>query len=236
VKKKFEKGFIDIPIEKLVPAGWNYKDMESDQYKKLKEDLMNNFKRNGQVENIIVRELDTGYFEVCNGNHRFEVMKDLEYKNAHAFNMGKVPQHEAERLAIETNETKFQTDNLKLAKIIAGLQDTYTVDELCETMPYDEHELDNFNKMLEFDWEAGEAQEDEEQSSDKNTRGETEWKVLKFDLPVEVANMFEDEIDRFKKVLYPDEKPRNVSYVLPIEAMIQALNQVDDRNIIGDVK
>jgi ParB-like chromosome segregation protein Spo0J len=47
-------GFCELNISQLVKADWNYKvDNEA-----LAEKLANNIKRNGQIENIIVRELD----------------------------------------------------------------------------------------------------------------------------------------------------------------------------------
>ena len=83
-----KKGWNNIEIKKLVKADWNYK--EENQI--LTEKLLTNFKRNGQIESIIVRELDTGFFEVVNGNHRLDVMKMLEYKTAHCYNFGKITQ------------------------------------------------------------------------------------------------------------------------------------------------
>ena len=71
-KKGYKMGFIEIPTDKLVKADWNYKTEDQEKQEKLKE----NIKRNGQIENIIIRELETGFFEVVNGNHRLSVLKD----------------------------------------------------------------------------------------------------------------------------------------------------------------
>ena len=59
-KKGNKLGYIDISIDKLIKADWNYKTEDTAKQEKLKE----NIKRNGQIENIIIRELDTGFFEV----------------------------------------------------------------------------------------------------------------------------------------------------------------------------
>ena len=74
-KKKYKLGFIEVPIDKLVKADWNYKTEDDKKQEKLKE----NIKRNGQIENILIRELDTGYYEVVNGNHRLSVLKELKF-------------------------------------------------------------------------------------------------------------------------------------------------------------
>jgi ParB-like chromosome segregation protein Spo0J len=65
-----ENSFVDIPLDLLVPADWNYK--TDDEYRQ--EKLKNNIKRNGQVENIIVRLLSTGFYEIVNGNHRYQAL------------------------------------------------------------------------------------------------------------------------------------------------------------------
>ncbi|GAB1371190.1 hypothetical protein MASR1M45_12520 [Candidatus Kapaibacterium sp.] len=57
-----------FPREILIKASWNYK--EEDEFTTNK--LVNNMKKNGQIENIHVRKLQTGYYEVVNGNHRLD--------------------------------------------------------------------------------------------------------------------------------------------------------------------
>ena len=132
------KNWIDINIEKLVPADWNYKKDDS----KLSEKLKNNIKRNGQIENIIVRELDTGFFEVVNGNHRLSVFKELGLVEAKCYNLGKISLSQAQRIAIETNETRFQTDEFKLDELLKELLTGNEINELLETIPFDKDYLE----------------------------------------------------------------------------------------------
>lgn len=159
---KYEKGWMKAPIDTLVLADWNYKTNDEALEKKLTENL----KRNGQIENIIVRELDTGYLETCNGNHRVKVMRAMGTPEVYCYNLGKISDAQARRIAIETNETKFETDNIRLAEIIKEITDEYAdLEDLSQTMPYSPEELTNFNKLLTFDWEqyqsgSTEAQDD----------------------------------------------------------------------------
>jgi hypothetical protein len=148
-QKGYKLGFIEIPTEQLVKADWNYKTEDKKKQEKLKE----NIKRNGQIENIIVRLLDTGFYEVVNGNHRLDVLKDLKQKKVYCYNFGKISDVKAQKVAIETNETKFDTDNLKLAELLSEIGKEFDVDELVKTMPYSKQELENFEQLLEFDWE-----------------------------------------------------------------------------------
>ena len=143
-----KKGWTDIEISKLVKANWNYKEENEKQTDKLIE----NFKRNGQIENILIRELDTGFYEVVNGNHRLDVMKILKQKKAHAYNFGKIGLPEAQRIAIETNETKFESDSIKLAEIITTLTKEFPQDELVKTMPYTDEEINNMQDLVNFDF------------------------------------------------------------------------------------
>ena len=146
-------GFIEIPTEKLVKADWNYKTEDPNKQEKLKE----NIKRNGQIENIIVRELETGFYEVVNGNHRLSVLKALNIEKAYSYNLGKISQAQAIRIAIETNETKFDTDSIALAERVKELTEEFDLKDLVNTLPYSETEIDNFSKLTDFDWEQYET-------------------------------------------------------------------------------
>jgi len=146
-------GYIEISLDKLVKADWNYKTEDKDKQEKLKE----NIKRNGQIENIIIRELDTGFYEVVNGNHRLSVLKDLNIEKAYSYNLGKITQAQAIRIAIETNETKFDTDSIALAERVKELTKEFDLKDLINTLPYSEIEIDNFSKLTDFDWEQYET-------------------------------------------------------------------------------
>jgi len=165
------KNYGSYPIDQLVEADWNYK--EEDEDKEIK--LMNNIKQNGQVENLIIRELDTGFYEVVNGNHRLKVMRRLNQDHVFCYNFGKITDSQAKRIAIETNETRFESDNVKLAQLVKDISVDFTFDDLAESMPYNQEELNNFVDLLDFDWDnfqyspSGEKFE-EANRSDENSK------------------------------------------------------------------
>ncbi len=116
-----KKRFKAMKIDTLIKADWNYKTNDE----KLSEKLAENIKRNGQIENIIVRKLETGFYEV------------------------------------ETNETRFETDNLLLADRIREIIEAgETALDLSETMPYSEDEIIDYSELSDFDW--GKFEETEE--------------------------------------------------------------------------
>ena len=146
-----KRGFCKLKIEALKPARWNYKVEDPAILEKLKANLI----VNEQIENIIVRELKSGNFEVVNGNHRLKVFKDLGYKTVHCFNLGGISLSQAKRIAIETNETRFQNDRVQLAKILGDLVIDFEMDELVGTLPFTEGEINNLMDLSNLDLGEG---------------------------------------------------------------------------------
>jgi len=125
--ENIKNGYVHISIDRLTPADWNYKKDNPDLLDKLK----NNIKRNGMIENLIIRDLKNGFFEVVNGNHRLQALKDLNWKKPiMVFNMGNISTPHAQRIAIETNETKFDKDNVELSKILKELSIEFDIDDI----------------------------------------------------------------------------------------------------------
>lgn len=141
-----KQGFVLIPTSNLVKAEWNYK--YDDEV--IKEKLKENIRRNGLIENLIVREIAKDKFEVVNGNHRLDVIQELSIDEVMCYNLGKVPDHVAKRIAIETNETKFVANPTKLADILKELTEHVSFDDLLETLPFTSGELESLTSDLDF--------------------------------------------------------------------------------------
>ena len=209
-KKGYKLGFIEIPTDKLVKADWNYKTEDPNKQEKLKE----NIKRNGQIENIIIRELETGFYEVVNGNHRLSVLKALNIEKAYSYNLGKISQAQAIRIAIETNETKFDTDSIALAERVKELTEEFDLKDLINTLPYSEIEIDNFSKLTDFDWEQYETEDLSDTFSD------TEFnKTINVKVTNETYKRWLELKDRLNGIIGYD----NESKVLEF-AIIEAIN------------
>lgn len=183
-KKKFipaPVGFCEIEIDKILKAGWNYKS-DNDS---LKEKLKANIKLNGQVENIVVRQLEEDVFECCNGNHRLDVLLELKYKKVYCFNLGAINKKQAMRVAIETNETKFSTDNVRLAGVFQEIFSEMDITDLVNTMPFSVDEMKGFKDLLDFDWDEYNKTSGEEIESDKKTKtSETELGIVNLTVPL----------------------------------------------------
>lgn len=144
------KNYIVIPIDLLVKADWNYK--KEDEF--TSQQLRNNLKRNGQVENIQVRQLDTGYYEVVNGNHRVDEMLAIGKSFVVAYNHGNMSLAEAVRIATETNETRFEKDLNKLSKLVADLKLSFDDADLAATLPFNQDEFDELLRLSTIDLDA----------------------------------------------------------------------------------
>ena len=131
------KNYKLFPIELLVPANWNYK--TDDAFKA--QQLLNNIKRNGQIVTCQVRLLETGYYEVVDGNHRLIAFNKLGQKFVICYDHGNISIAEAQRIAIETNETRFDSDQEKLSKLLNDIKLAFPEDELLSTIPFTEDEF-----------------------------------------------------------------------------------------------
>jgi ParB-like chromosome segregation protein Spo0J len=74
-----------IKISSLELAPWNYKEDDA----KLQAKLVKNIQSNGQVENIVVREIGEGKYEVVNGNHRLKAFREIGLSTVMAYNLGR---------------------------------------------------------------------------------------------------------------------------------------------------
>lgn len=228
-----KKGFQEIDIEKLVSADWNYKraDQGSEDFSML-EQLKNNMKRNGQVENLLIRELDTGFFEVVNGNHRLQVMKELKMKKAWVFNFGKITLAQAKLIAVETNETKFEADQAKLAALIQELKLDFPVEDLSASLPFTDFQMKQFDSLTNFAWD--DIQDPTASTLPTPDQQHDDFETITIKVPKDVAEQFHAVLKRFKEAMYPNQDPKDVSIVLPFEAMLQHLHQIPDNQITGE--
>lgn len=175
-----------IPIDLLVKAEWNYK--EEDERKAQK--LAGSIRRNGQVENVLARELPTGCFEVINGNHRYDALVALGFRYVVAYDFGTITLAEAQRVAIETNEIRFDSDRLKLAEIMSQLSVEFGADDLSLTMPYSPEEITAFDRLVDFDWS-------DPTIIDAETTGHSPTgKLIKLTVPEETYNVWQKWLER----------------------------------------
>lgn len=211
--EKHFANFKMMPLELLVEAEWNYK--KEDEHKA--RALVQNIRRNGQVENCLVRELNDGRFEVINGNHRLRALRELGYRFIFVYDFGSIDIATAKRIAIETNETRFATDHIKLAELVQQVAETFSFEELAQTMPWPEQQLRDMTKVLEFDWNQ-QFGGSNESPGDSPRDHEESRKELKLSLPEETYNVWMKWRDRCQDLLGYD-TPEQAFELAVIEAL-----------------
>lgn len=147
-----------IPLAKLVKADWNYKKEDAALTKK----LIANIRRNGQVENLCVRHLKDKY-EVVNGNHRHDALVELAIPKVIVCDLGTISKAEAMRLAIELNETHFETDYVQLSKLFKEMKTDFGEEDLLETLPFDARQISDIEQITQFEWPTS--------TKDRNKKG-----------------------------------------------------------------
>jgi len=192
--------------------------------------LKENIKRNGLILNLVVRELDTGFYEVLDGNHRLQVARDLGLDMAHVYNMGKITDSKAQRLALEINENTFEHDPLKMGRLMAGLKDSETFEDLSETLPWKREELDNFANMTEFDWKENEY--DPSKKPDRNKQDSDE-DFSEVRIPSSLVGVFTQEMDRVRGII-KDEVDQDIEpdeVIRPFEVIMVMFSEISSKAI-----
>jgi len=224
-----ERGYIVLKTHQLIRADWNYKEEDEE----LQNLLKSNLQRNGQVQNLIVRALPSGdttkdglpIYEVPDGNHRLPSLKKLGQEEVMCYNLGRVSEAEAKRIALEVNETQWDADPIALAETMSDVEAEFGRGDILDTMPFTDDEMDHFEDMLEWDWEDFEDEVDEEGAEgDGDDQDPDHWETLEFLLTEQQMNVFEEAVDRVVAQLQeegydlPDDPPVRRGQVLELLA------------------
>lgn len=175
-----------FPVDILVKADWNYKTDDEGKSAKLRE----NMKRNGQVENIQVRLLETGFYEVVNGNHRLDDARAIGKRFLVAYDHGKISLAQAQRIAIETNETKFDSNHMLLSSLISELSQEFDLGDLALTLPFSEEDLAGMIELTEFEWDSSLTQKKEKPGTGQGKEGGEGLEQLVLAVPYETLELW----------------------------------------------
>lgn len=210
-----KKQFKMIPLKQLWKAQWNYKEDNAQQLSR----LVKNMERNNQVENIQVREVESEdgktFFEVVNGNHRLDAMTTLGFKSAMCYNHGIISDSEAKRIAIETNETRFQNDGTKMSELIAEISKDFSMDDLSETLPFTPEEIEGHIQLLEYSFDDINTDGEE---GEFNPNAPDNLKTILVKVPEETFNLWKQWKERMNDELGYDSETKAIEFAL-IEAM-----------------
>lgn len=217
-----------LKVSSLVPADWNYKNDDDDQAAA----LLANIRKNGQLESIIVRPISKNKYEVVNGNHRLKVFGELGMTEVMCCDVGDITLAQAKLIALETNETRFTNNEAKLSALLKDIALEIPVVELAETLPMSLDIIQDRIASVDFSFDDFKTDGSKSSQSSGVLGEDDEFRTVTFRLPEGVADQLEQQIDRFKKALNPDDYPDDISPVMAIEAICQHLNHIPDDQLI----
>jgi ParB family chromosome partitioning protein len=151
MEKIYDKNEV-VDITLLKPNEYNPKlDYNSmDTLKAEFQRIKKSVEEHGQIDPIIVRELETGQFEIIDGYHRWNAMKDLGYDKCEIKNLGKLDLNDAISKTLSLEKTSIVIDPLMESELIKRyIESQGAVGKL----PYTDLEISEKMAMLSFDWE-----------------------------------------------------------------------------------
>lgn len=145
---------VELPIESLVPAEWNYKqEGDPEQIEKLKSSV----EFDSSMGVPAVREIEVDgqkKFEVIDGNHRLTVARQLDMKTLTCENFGAISDAKAVTVAMRRNHKWFDDDLLKLGKLMSDIViPEISIESLDQFMPNSHLEMEALANIGKGSWE-----------------------------------------------------------------------------------
>ena len=190
---KNETQIIEMDINKLINATWNYKkDGTDEQY----ETLIKSIQKDKSVGVLAVREIEKDgkeFFEVMDGNHRLEAARRMNWDKVPIENFGPISLANAVVIARRRNHNWFEDDKLKLAHLFNDVVfKELDFEELKGFMPESEDELLAYKNIGDFDWTPPDEKPFDGES------GAMQLKKIMIDVPEETYNVWLKIKERMK--------------------------------------
>lgn len=238
---------INVVVERLLPNPWNPNVQTDFMFEKERESI----RRHGMIDPITVRELDDGFFQIVDGEHRFKAAQLEGYTEISANNLGVLADEVAKQLTLVMNDIKGANDQTKLQQLLIDIESIIGKDEMIQVLPYEESKITEYLAQGSVKWNEvapqqgnpdEQTQEENQQSKSVNQESpksfnEHEPMSTSFTgsifmrVPQEVSEKFYDQIQRFNEHLFPDTNPEEVDSSISLEQMIKVLEDFDISNI-----
>jgi hypothetical protein len=211
---------VEVPIERLVPAPWNPKPTEDDEAVRK---LIESIKEDNSAGVPVVRELEGSLFEVIDGNHRIEALRQLGWKSVTCENFGRIPKAAAILIGRRRNHQWFEMDNVAFAKLLqTDILAEVNMDDLLPIMPESKGELEDLAKSLDFDFNqfgsgGGEG------GGGKDQKLPEDYRILRLTVPGDVWELWL----RWKEAVEEATGEKQEDYRLFEFAMIEAIISQD---------
>lgn len=121
---------VDIAVDRLLPALWNPNMLGTEMAQKLR----NSLEKYGQVENLVVRPVGSGMYEVIGGNHRLRILTDSGVSLAPCVVVD-VTDSDARLLAQALNRVQGEDDIGLKAELLRDILGSMTREEALSILP-----------------------------------------------------------------------------------------------------
>ena len=136
----------DIALHNLREAPWNPNIMDEAMLLKLKKSIS----QFGLVENLVVRPVGEGVYEVLSGNQRFKVLKDMKITEAPCV-VVELNDSEARLLAQALNRIQGEDDLGKKADLMNEIIKTIPAKDIFELLPESNESLQSLASLGNLD-------------------------------------------------------------------------------------
>ena len=140
---------LNVDIDTIRPNVWNPKDDgDTKEYQRIRRSIQ----KKGLRIAIYVRykpQDDGTLYEIIDGEQRWRICKELEYKKVVIYNEGEISDQEAKELTLAF-EQQVPFNDVTLAGLIKQMKADYADLEL----PYDDQEIESMLNLNEFDWNS----------------------------------------------------------------------------------
>jgi ParB family chromosome partitioning protein len=133
---------VDIPLDKLRPVPWNPNSMTPDMLARLKASL----ERYGVVENLVVRPLSSGEYEVLSGNQRLKVLHELGYSSAPCVVVD-LDNAQARLLAQALNRIQGEDDPGMKAELVRQVLESIDSEDVLSLLPETQDSLEELASL-----------------------------------------------------------------------------------------
>lgn len=228
---QIKDNFKVVDINEVEPNYWNPNEQTDFIFEKEKA----SFEKFGMLDPITVRKV-LGKYQIIDGEHRWKAAKHFNMEKVIINDLGEVSDSEAQQLTIILNETKGSYNYQKMSDLMKQLSNSISLETLQTVMPFTEVELKSMVASTEVDWnniQAASTPPDVEIAKDQsqsNNAGDGKESFY-IRMPNEDILALKEQINRFKKILFPDFDASEVSETEIWMAIIYILRGVTDEEL-----
>lgn len=184
----------ELDIDEIEPNPWNPNEMTEEVFQHLKEE----YERVGNLQPILVRELDDNY-QIIDGEHRWKAQSRIGEQTIDAVVVEDMDDHDAKMTTLNMNDIKGSDNPIKKAELLEDLEQEKSKEQLSELLDLSINELEAHELLLEMP-------EPTFEEDDFEDREQPTIVTVGFDLTPEEANQVAEKIDGRIETLSEDLK------------------------------